>query len=52
MSGALPPTKLLRKETKGLDTPRDQKVSALPEAVKSQCYKRLENLHGWGSRPL
>ena len=43
--GALPPTKLLRKETKSLDTTRDREVSALPEAVKPQCYKGVESLH-------
>ena len=38
--GALPPTKLLRKETKGLSTERDRGSQRKSEAVKPQCYKR------------
>ena len=43
---AQPPTKLLRKETKGLDTKRDPGSQHKSEAVKPQCYKRLDDLHG------
>ena len=36
----------LRKETEGLDTKRDRGSQHNSEAVKPQCYKRGDDLHG------